>query len=87
MKVVFRTNLDLAFPETWPDLDHIPQIGSYVESKSGLELKVVGVTYKLTGSAWGEKTTQAHVELHLGTAWESRSIADFNKWDRERVRK
>jgi len=79
MTVSFHTNLDLHFPETWPEMDHVPQIGSRIESKSGLELKVVGVNYRWRrdGKAY------AVVELHLAS---SMTIEQFNKWDRERAR-
>jgi hypothetical protein len=87
VKVNFHTNLDLACFERWPELTDPPRVGEYVESKSGLELKVVRVTYKSTirMNGYGDEAI-AVVELHLGSAWDGRTIADFNKWDRERIR-
>lgn len=56
----------------------MPQIGSFIESKSGLELVVVGVTYRWDGS-------QATCELGLPPG-RFASIEAFNKWDTYRPR-
>ena len=68
MKVIFNTNIDCCKGQTWPTLDHPPQIGSYVEDKRGVTLKVVSVTYGLEKDLLhpGHYNSVCHVELHLG---------------------
>lgn len=75
--IICHTNLD-THGEMWPDLDHVPQIGSRLvstrngSSKVELHLKVCGVTYY---------DNYISVELHLTGQWES--VNDFTKWYRE----
>lgn len=43
----FRTNLDMGRNEKWPNLDHVPPIGSLVYSSRGIECKVESFIYKV----------------------------------------
>lgn len=83
MRRYCRTNLDLC-NEVWPDLEETPQVGAYVESKRGLRLKVVAVTYKQVATIIGpafdhQKETIVEVELWLSPG-EFASLDHFRKW-------
>lgn len=60
MIINFRTSLALARKETWPFLNCIPPIGSYVYSKNGIETKVESIEIK-----YHEEGTDVDVWLGL----------------------
>ena len=85
MERYVRTNLDL-YPETWPELHETPQIGSHLEAKSGLKLRVSSITYRVArmraqiqdspGDILWEDRTACDVWL---APFEWESINDFHK--------
>lgn len=45
MRIICKTKIDVAKKEAWPTLYNVPQMGSFVKSKSGMELRVDKVVY------------------------------------------
>ncbi len=88
--ITFFTNLDEAQPyvrrmnesasrDGAPWVGSVPRKGDRIEferqSRKGFrfDLEVVSITHNATGS-------ETRVELHLGSAWGGRSIADWMEW-------
>lgn len=45
MRIICKTLLDFAKKEFWPTLYNVPQIGSFIKSKRGIELRVDKIVY------------------------------------------
>ena len=97
MKIQCHTNLDLYPYEQWPtELPCRPMKGDLITSSSGLELAVVGITFKEIkeksyqshGGYYEEfprlkKETLCKVELHL-PPHRFENISRFQEWYRKR---
>lgn len=78
-----HTNLDDAKGQEWPSqLPCRPIVGDVIQSKAGLELKVVAITFRhskrLSGFR-GEGWECVDVELHM-CLYQGKSVLEFQNW-------
>lgn len=69
----FRTNLDLGKNEKWPNLDHVPPIGSLVYSSRGIETKVESITYSVNK----DYPHVTDVDVWIGLPFHYESVTDW----------